>query len=232
MTQTRPAPFARLAARLLVALTRLVTGVRAHGPGAAELAAAVVPQRVYFANHTSHLDALVIWSTLPPAQRARTRPVAAQDYWDRPGFRRWLAVAVLDALCIPRGAQAARDALHRLDEALGAGDSLILFPEGTRGAGEGLATLKPGLYHVAERHPGVDLVPVHLENLSRILPKGEVLPVPLIGRALFGHAIRLVPGESREAFLSRARDCLLALRAQCAGAGGGEGQQRGAAPCP
>jgi 1-acyl-sn-glycerol-3-phosphate acyltransferase len=219
---------ARLAAGLLVVLTRLVTGVRAHGPGVAELAAAGARQRVYFANHTSHLDALVLWSTLPPAARARTRPVAARDYWDRPGLRRWVAVEVLNALCIPRGAQAARDALHRLDAALGAGDSLILFPEGTRGDGDALATLKPGLHRIAERHPGVDLVPVHLENLSRILPKGEVLPVPLIGRALFGAAIRLEPGEGREAFLGRARDCLLALRAQCAGCA----RQVGAAPCP
>jgi 1-acyl-sn-glycerol-3-phosphate acyltransferase len=225
---TAPRASARLAAGLLVVLTRLVTGVRAHGPGVAELAAAGVRQRVYFANHTSHLDALVIWSTLPPAARVRTRPVAAQDYWDRPGLRRWVAVDVLNALCIPRGAQAARDALHRLDAALGAGDSLILFPEGTRGDGDALATLKPGLHRIAERHPGVDLVPVHLENLSRILPKGEVLPVPLIGRALFGVAIRLEPGEGREAFLGRARDCLLALRAQCAG----DARQAGAAPCP
>lgn len=201
----------RVAADLLAGLTRLITGVRARWPDG-------VPgsmQRVYFANHSSHLDALVVWASLPPAWREQTRPVAAADYWDRPGPRRWLALRVLRALPVDRsGGVAGREALHRLVAALDAGDSLILFPEGTRGEGGSIGELRPGLYHIAHERPDLDLIPVHLENLSRILPKGEYLPVPLIGSATFGAPLRLDPGESRADFLQRARDTLIQLGAR------------------
>ena len=199
------------AARLLAFLTRLITGVRARWVGAAPNGV----QRVYYANHSSHLDTLVIWASLPPSIRARTRPVAAADYWDRPGLRRWLAGAVLNALLVERaGGCGSRDALRRIDAALAAGDSLILFPEGTRGDGSTVGDLKPGLYFVAHQRPTVELVPVYLQDLSRILPKGEVLPVPLLGSATFGAPLALTPGEDRHAFLQRARAALIGLSPQ------------------
>ncbi len=198
-----------LAAGGLTTLTRLVTGVRARWLDAPPSTA----QRVYFANHSSHLDTLVIWASLPAVLRARTRPVAAGDYWDRPGVRRWLALRVLRALPVDRtDGCGKRDALRRLIEALDEGDSLILFPEGTRGDGSAIGELRSGLYHVARERPEVALVPVYLENLSRILPKGEFLPVPLIGSATFGAPIRLEPDETRQAFLQRAREALIELR--------------------
>ncbi|MGB5832614.1 MAG: lysophospholipid acyltransferase family protein [Thiohalocapsa sp.] len=205
--------FDHLAARTLAGLTRLVTGVRAnwvdHRPGAE------VPQRVYFANHSSHLDSLVIWASLPAALRARTRPVAAADYWDRPGLRRWLALRVLNALAVKRaGGAGSREALHCLIAALDDGDSLILFPEGTRGEGRQIGRLRAGLYHVARQRPQIELVPVFLDNLSRILPKGECLPVPLIGSVRFGPPIRLQPDENRTVFLERARNTLIDLGCQ------------------
>lgn len=198
-----------LAAEVLATLTRLVTGVRATWvvqPLADE-------QCLYFANHSSHLDTVVIWASLPSALRARARPVAAADYWDRPGFRRWLALKVLNALPVERASGCgAREALHRLTRAVDEGDSLILFPEGTRGDGMTVGELRPGIYHVAKERPEVALVPVYLDNLSRILPKGEFLPVPVIGRATFGAPIRLAPGETRQEFLRRARSALVELR--------------------
>lgn len=201
---------AALAASILVTLTRLITGVRARGrddgpePG----------QRVFYANHSSHLDALTIWAALPQKQREITRPVAAADYWDRPGPRAWLARRVLNAVLVDRSdAGGKRKALDSLTQALEDGSSLILFPEGTRSGGSTVGKLRPGLYFIARKRPDVDLVPVYLENLSRILPKGEVLPVPLIGGATFGPALRLNPDESRQAFLERARAALIALMA-------------------
>ena len=197
-----------MAARLLVLMTRLITGVRARWVDAAPTTA----QRVYYANHSSHLDTLVIWASLPAAVRARTRPVAAADYWDRPGWRRWLATEVLNALLVARaGDSGSRAALHRIDQALAAGDSLIIFPEGTRGDGTTIGDLKPGLYFIAHQRPRVELVPVYLQDLNRILPKGEVLPVPLLGSATFGAPLTLTPGEDRHAFLQRARTALMAL---------------------
>lgn len=203
---------AATAAGALAFLTRLITGVRARGLGADAVDSGPAGQRVYFANHTSHLDTLVIWASLPAALRRVTRPVAAADYWDRPGPRRWLACEVLNALLVDRaGGGGSREALRRIDGALASGDSLILFPEGTRGDGSHIGELKPGLYFIAHQRPGVALVPVYLQNLSRILPKGEVLPVPILGSAVFGPPLTLNPGEARQAFLDRARAALLGL---------------------
>jgi 1-acyl-sn-glycerol-3-phosphate acyltransferase len=197
-----------LAAALLAGLTRLVTGVRARWICCAPTEA----PRVYFANHTSHLDTLVIWASLPKTIRARARPVAAADYWNRPGLRHWLATRVLNALLVDRsGGSGSRESLRRLAAVLAAGDSLILFPEGTRGEGGSVGELRPGIYFVARECPDVELIPVHLQDLNRILPKGEVLPVPILGSATFGAPIRLEPGEERDAFLNRARAALIAL---------------------
>jgi 1-acyl-sn-glycerol-3-phosphate acyltransferase len=196
------------AAGLLVTLARLVTVAQARWVGTPPSPA----QRVYFANHSSHLDALVLWAALPPALRAQTRPVAAADYWDRPGLRGWIARALLNAVLVDRSsAQGGREALERLTGALDQGASLILFPEGTRGDGVTIGTLKPGLYYVAKERPDVDLIPVYLQNLSRILPKGEILPVPLLGSSTFGPPMHLEPGEGRREFLERARNALIAL---------------------
>lgn len=207
---------ASLAAGLLAGLTRLITGVRARwvcaDPSVGPSAAPSTAPRVYFANHASHLDTLVIWASLPKPLRARVRPVAAADYWDRPGLRRWLATRVLNALLVQRsGGSGSREALRRLVATLEAGDSLILFPEGTRGDGTSIGELRPGIYFVAQQCPDVDLIPVQLHNLSRILPKGELLPVPILGSATFGAPMRLAPGEDRDAFLNRARAALIDL---------------------
>jgi 1-acyl-sn-glycerol-3-phosphate acyltransferase len=197
------------AATLLVGLTRLITGVRAQWIDGTPPAPGI--QRVYFANHASHLDTLVIWSSLPPPLRRQTSPVAAMDYWSRHGLRRWLAVSVFQAILIERGTGGARESLRHLIGALDEGRSLILFPEGSRGDGQHIGELRAGLYHIARERPDVELVPVFLENLSRILPKGEYLPVPVIASARFGQPIRLEPNEERPAFLERARRSLCTL---------------------
>ncbi len=174
-------------------------------------------QSVFFANHTSHLDFAVLWSSLPRELRAVTRPIAAQDYWDR-GVRRRLAVDVFNAILVPRrGADGdraahARDTIARIAESMGDRYSLIVFPEGTRGSGDTVAPFKSGLYHLCERKPGLQLVPAYIENLNRILPKGEFLPVPFISRVTFGAPTFLEPGETKAAFLHRMRDAVLALK--------------------
>ena len=200
---------ARLAAAVLVGLCRLLTGVRALWHEATPVPGA----RIYFANHTSHLDGLVIWSALPAALRARTRPVAARDYWDASRPRRWLATQVFGAILIERhgGTRAHGAPLEPLLAALERGDALILFPEGTRGDGSAIQPFKSGLYHLARHHPGVELVPVYLENLNRVLPKGTVLPVPLLCAARFGAPLRLADGETKGDLLARAKAAVEAL---------------------
>jgi 1-acyl-sn-glycerol-3-phosphate acyltransferase len=178
-------------------------------------------QRVYFANHTSHLDFVVLWSVLPRELRARTRPVAAKDYWQS-GMRRRLAVNVFHAILVERRAKSenetARQSARALDtllEALDHGDSLIIFPEGTRGRGDQIAPFKSGIYHLWTRHPDVQFVPVYLANLNRVLPKGEVLPVPFISRVVFGPPLSPAANkdhETKESFLREAREAVCALQ--------------------
>jgi 1-acyl-sn-glycerol-3-phosphate acyltransferase len=93
-------------------------------------------------------------------------------------------------------------------DALDADSSLILFPEGTRGSGERMGEFRSGLYHLCRERPGVELVPVHMENLNRILPKGEAIPVPMVGRVTFGPPMWLEEGEPKDAFLRRAREAV------------------------
>jgi 1-acyl-sn-glycerol-3-phosphate acyltransferase len=177
-------------------------------------------QRVYFANHTSHLDFVVLWSVLPRKMRALTRPVAAKDYWNS-GIRKRIAVNAFHAVLVERGgkiapegdrASAARNTLEMLVDALGEENSLIVFPEGTRGNGLEVRPFKSGIYHLWARRPDVQFVPVYLSNLNRILPKGETLPVPVISRVIFGPPLALEKDESKESFLEKAHSAVCALR--------------------
>ncbi len=195
---------------MIAGLIRLLTGAQARWTGALPQPV----QRIYFANHTSHLDFPVIWASLPDALRARTRPVAARDYWEATRLRRYLARDVFHAIMIDRNAAGGRDNLLRpMEAALEAGDSLIIFPEGTRNLDEdaGLGAFKPGLFHLARLFPQVQLVPVHLENLNRILPKGRFIPIPLLAAVTFGTPIQLLPDENKKEFLDRARAAVGAL---------------------
>jgi 1-acyl-sn-glycerol-3-phosphate acyltransferase len=189
---------------------RICTGVRARWINCTPESA---QPRVYFANHTTHLDFVVLWSVLPPAARQRTRPAAARDYWSRGRVRLWMATHVFRAALIEREhVTRTNNPVDQLAGVLASGDSLILFPEGTRGSGTETAEFKSGLYHLAKRQPQVELVPAYIENLNRVLPKGEILPVPLICHVTFGAPERLGPMESKDEFLVRMRDAVLRLR--------------------
>jgi 1-acyl-sn-glycerol-3-phosphate acyltransferase len=168
-------------------------------------------QRLYFANHSSHIDTLALWSALPVGLRARTRPVAARDYWGK-GLRRYIAMRVLRAVLIDRAREErTTDPLEPLVAALRSGDSLILFPEGTRGKEPTPAAFKSGLFRLAQQFPSVQLIPVYLENLHRSMPKGAVLPIPITCTVRFGEPMTLAQNESKEDFLIRARGAVIRL---------------------
>jgi 1-acyl-sn-glycerol-3-phosphate acyltransferase len=175
-------------------------------------------QRIYFANHSSHLDFVVIWSALPPRLRQCARPIAGRDYWDRGAVRRYLSRQVFRAVLIERGnagsqhpVAAARASIERMAQAMGARNSLIVFPEGTRSSNGEIRPFKSGLYHLSRARPDAELIPVHLQNLNRILPKGEALPVPMLSRVTFGPRLDTRADEKKDAFLIRTRTALLQL---------------------
>lgn len=198
-----------MTALLLTGMVRLLCGAQAHWRGAAP-----EPRpRIYFANHTSNLDALVIWAALPAALRALTRPVAARDYWQGDAVRRYLATRVFNAVLIERKKVTAGDnPIAAMVAAMGERHSLIIFPEGGRNPGPEPVAFKPGLFHLAKHRPATELVPVYLENLNRVLPKGEVLPVPMLCSLTIGSPIRLEAGEAKPDFLERARLAVWNLR--------------------
>jgi 1-acyl-sn-glycerol-3-phosphate acyltransferase len=168
-------------------------------------------QCIYFANHGSHLDVVVLWAVLPKDLRARTRPVAARDYWESSRLRQYLATRVFRAVLVDRAGGSLGQLRVQMDQliaALDAGDSLIIFPEGTRGSSGEIGPFKSGLDYLARQRPDVDLVPVHLHNLQRIMPKGEFLPVPQLSCVCFGAPLPRLEGEPKAAFLARAREAV------------------------
>jgi 1-acyl-sn-glycerol-3-phosphate acyltransferase len=197
----------RPSSALLVGVVKLLVGAYARWVGSTPGPA----QRIYFANHTSHIDTLAIWSSLPRALRRRTRPIAARDYWGS-GLKKYIATRGFGAVLIDRVRENPEsDPLEPLRASLRDGDSLIIFPEGTRGTSATPAAFRSGLFRLAGEFPAVELIPVYLDNLHRSLPKGALLPVPVVCTVRFGTALALRPDESKEAFLARARDAVIAL---------------------
>ena len=169
-------------------------------------------QRIYFANHTSHLDMILIWSALPYDVRRLTRPVAAKDYWDKDRVRRYMA-RMYNALLVDRKEiKVHQSPVDMMLREIGTTHSLILFPEGGRSTGEAVGEFKSGLYYLAKKRPDLELVPVHIDNMNRVLPRGEFLPVPLLSCITFGPPMWLEAGESKNDFLTRAREAVQRLK--------------------
>ncbi len=199
---------AKMMGLFLLGLIRALTGAQARWVGCPPKA----EQRIYFANHQSHADLLLMWAALPQELRPLTRPIAARDYWTRTPFKHWLTREVFNAVYVNRERTANEDPLEPLVDALESGDSIILFPEGTRGHAEEPQAFKAGLYNLALRFPAVVLVPTWINNVQRVMPKGEVVPVPVLCSVTFGAPIRVEEGEDRKLFLARAREAVMALR--------------------
>lgn len=199
----------RLVAALICSFARFFTGARALW--SVEMPSDKV--RIYFPNHRSHGDFLLVWAALPPRLRRTTRPVAGKDYWLSDRLKRYIITRVFNGVLVERNAGANRNSnpLETLGQALQDGQSLIMFPEGTRNQDDELLPFKSGIYHLAMAHPEVELVPVWINNLGRVMPKGQRVPVPLLCSLTFGAPMRPQADESKDDFLQRARQSLLDL---------------------
>lgn len=170
-------------------------------------------QRVYFANHTSHLDPIMIWAALPPSVRMITRPVAAKDYWIKGAVRRYFANELFNAILIDREEiKVHQSPVDLILREIGQTYSLIIFPEGGRTDGRDVGEFKSGLYYLCKKRPELELIPVHIDNMNRILPRGEILPVPMLSCITFGPPMWLEAGEAKVNFLIRAREAVKRLK--------------------
>ncbi|MCO8165586.1 1-acyl-sn-glycerol-3-phosphate acyltransferase [Pseudomonas sp. 21LCFQ010] len=200
-----------LVASLITAGARSVTGARSLWLGCTPQAT----QRIYFANHTSHGDFVLLWASLPRELRKYTRPVAGADYWQSGTLRPYIINKVFNGVLVDRTRKDEQaNPLQPMIEALEQGYSLIIFPEGTRNPDEGLLPFKSGIYHLAKSYPQAELVPVWISNLNRVMPKGRLLPLPLLCTTSFGAPLQVQEDESKEQFLARSREALLALAAE------------------
>ena len=170
-------------------------------------------QRVYFANHTSHLDAIVLWSALPAEHPRRDAAGGGQGLLDQGRIRHYLATEVFNAMLIDRTEiKVHQSPVDLMIREIGQRYSLIVFPEGGRGDGLEIGEFKSGLYYLSKKRPDLELIPVYIDNMNRILPRGKVLPVPLLSCVTFGPPMWLESGESKNLFLHRARDAVRRLK--------------------
>ncbi|CAN5434841.1 lysophospholipid acyltransferase family protein [soil metagenome] len=168
------------------------------------------------ANHSSHVDTLLLLAIFPSRALARVRPAAAADYFLKDPVIGWFSRHVIGIVPVARrGFGRDEDVLAPARAALAAGDIVVVFPEGTRGDGEdgdGMGQLKSGVARLAEAFPDAPVTPVWIQGAGRVLPKGETIPVPLNCAVLVGEP--LAWEGDRHAFMAKLRAALLALKAE------------------
>jgi 1-acyl-sn-glycerol-3-phosphate acyltransferase len=164
---------------------------------------------ILLANHASHLDTISLLSLFSLLRLRNIRPVAAADYFQRNRIVALFSQTLFNILPIARkGITRENNPLRQMQSALECGQSLIIFPEGTRGSGEEVGQFKAGIAKLIERVPEVSVVPALLINMGRSLPKGEFIPVPFFCEIRLGKPCKLTGTQEEilQALESAVRD--------------------------
>jgi 1-acyl-sn-glycerol-3-phosphate acyltransferase len=164
------------------------------------------------ANHTSHVDTLLLLTIFPAATLRRVRPAAAADYFLKTPLSSWFSRRMLGIVPVARDRVSdGEDILAPAREALANGDIIIVFPEGTRGDSGDIGRLKNGVARLAEAFPEAPVIPVWIQGAGRVLPKGTFIPVPM--NCWVGACEPIYWQGRRTPFMDALRDSLLKLKA-------------------
>jgi 1-acyl-sn-glycerol-3-phosphate acyltransferase len=161
---------------------------------------------ILIANHNSHMDTLTLMNLFPLQQLHHIHPAAAEDYFCAHRFLSWFSGTFFNVIPIPRThITKANNPLKRMCQVLDAGESLIVFPEGSRGQPEHMAPFQSGIVHLIQKYPDVSVVPVFLKGMGRVLPKGEFVPVPFFCDVVIGEPLQFAQNstENRDVILAR-----------------------------
>jgi 1-acyl-sn-glycerol-3-phosphate acyltransferase len=170
-------------------------------------------QCVVIANHNSHLDALALMNLFPLRKLHTVRPVAAEDYFMSNAILAWFSTTVMNIIPIPRTQiTKTNNPLIAMEEALGKGQTLIIFPEGSRGEPEVIGEFKTGIAHLIKKHPELPVVPVFLHGLGKSLPRGDFLLVPFFCDVVIGAP--LWPTGDKEAITAQVENAVRQLADQ------------------
>ena len=100
------------------------------------------------------------------------------------------------------------DPLQIMSDLLNKGESIILFPEGTRGEPGVMQKFKAGIALMVQRHPDIPVIPVYLDGLHKSMPKGINLMLPSNSKLYVGDAISFRSLE-KDVILEDALDAIL-----------------------
>ena len=191
---------------------RLIIGVKYVNSGVLK----TQKQYILIANHNSHLDSLAIMSAMPLSKVHKLHPIAAEDFFGDKSIKEFLMKHFVNAVLIPRKRPEKPgdpDALQIMSDLLTKGDSIILYPEGTRGEPGVMQDFKKGIALMVQRHPEIPVVPIYLDGLHKSMPKGVSVFLPSNSKLFVGEPIKFksletedILKDSLEAILSAKTD--------------------------
>jgi 1-acyl-sn-glycerol-3-phosphate acyltransferase len=162
-------------------------------------------------NHNSHLDAAVLMSLFPLRRLPHVHPVAAADYFGSTWFMRTMAMVLMNGIPIERRHAKGTDPLVPVVDMLTSGETLIFFPEGSRGEAGVVAPFRPGVGKLVRQVPGLLVVPVFLSGPERIWPRGQMVPVPVCIDAIVGKPRTYSPMDDPRVIAEQVQQDVLAL---------------------
>ncbi len=171
-------------------------------------------QFIIVANHNSHLDTMTLMASMPASIVHKVRPVAAADHFGKTRLKRFLTNYFVNSLLIRRKRDKdnpENDPINVMLQAIDNGDSLIIFPEGTRGEPEVKQTLKPGVAILLSKRPNTVWVPAYMAGMGTAMPKDDNLIVPVESKIIFGEVQKIAEGATVESILEAIEDAFVDL---------------------